>query len=82
VEKRVKEAPDSEERQRLTGHIAAARAFIYCAMGDAPNTIAHARQANELLPEDEIAVRAMNLTRWGDVLADTLNDPSAVPILE
>jgi LuxR family maltose regulon positive regulatory protein len=82
VEKSVKEAPDSEQRQRLTGHIAAARAFIFCATGDVPNTIAQARMANELLPQDEIAVRAMNLTRWGDVLADTLNDPSAVPILE
>ena len=82
VEKSVKDVPDSEERQRLIGHIAAARAFVFCALGDTTNTVVYARKANELLPPDEIAVRAMNLTRWGDVLIDNQNDLSAIPILE
>jgi LuxR family maltose regulon positive regulatory protein len=82
VEKSVENAPDSEERRRLKGHIAAARAFVFCALGDTTNTIAHARLANELLPTDEIAARAMNLTRWGDILIDKQNDLSAIPILE
>jgi LuxR family transcriptional regulator, maltose regulon positive regulatory protein len=82
VEKSIENAPDNEERQRLKGHIAAARAFVFCALGDTTNTIAHARIANELLPADEIAARAMNLTRWGDILIDKQNDLNAIPILE
>jgi LuxR family transcriptional regulator, maltose regulon positive regulatory protein len=82
VEKSAKDVPDSEERQRLIGHIAAARAFVFCALGDTINTVMYARKANELLPPDEIAIRAMNLTRWGDVLIDSQNDLSAIPILE
>ncbi len=82
VEKSVENSPDSEERQRLKGHIAAARAFVFCALGDTTNTIAHARLANELLPADETAARAMNLTRWGDILIDKQNDLGAIPILE
>ena len=82
VEKSVNNTPDSEESQRLKGHIAAARAFVFCAQGDTANTIAQARLANELLPPDEIAARAMNLTRWGDILIDKQNDLSAMPILE
>ncbi len=82
VEKGIEDIPDSEERQRLMGHIAAARAFSFCALGDITNTVVYARKADELLPPDEIAVRAMNLTRWGDVLIDSQNDLSAIPILE
>ena len=74
VEKSVEDVPDSEERQRLIGHIAAARAFVFCALGDTTNTVVSCQPANELLPPDEIAVRAMNLTRWGDVLIDNQND--------
>ena len=64
------------------GHIAAARAFLFCSHGDTENTITYARLANEILPEDEIAVRAMNLIFLGDVLVDTQKNPSAMPILE
>jgi hypothetical protein len=35
-----------------------------------------------LLPADEIAVRAMNLIIWGDILVGNGNDADAVPILE
>lgn len=82
VEKGVANVPDSEERQRLLGHIAAARAFMFCAQGDTINTIVQAKLANELLPADEISARAMNLTRWGDILIDKQNDLNAIPILE
>jgi LuxR family maltose regulon positive regulatory protein len=82
IEKSAENIPDSGDNRRLKGHIAAARAFIYCAQGDTINTIIQAKLANEFLPEDEIAARAMNLTRWGDILIDKQNDLSAIPILE
>jgi LuxR family maltose regulon positive regulatory protein len=82
VEMSVENAPAGAERRRLKGHSAAARAFMFSVQGDKPNTIAQARLANELLPADEIAVRALNLTIWGDVLSADGHDPSAMPILE
>jgi LuxR family maltose regulon positive regulatory protein len=83
VEISVGNAPDSPDCQRLKGHIAAARAYLYSVQGDKSNTITHARLANEYLPPGEIAVRAMNLTIWGDVRSiDRRHDPSAMPILE
>jgi len=82
VEKSTEKVVDSFEHRRLNGHLAAARAFVFCAQGDTPNTITHARLANDFLPMDEIAVRAMNLTRWGDILVDKQNDLSGMPILE
>ena len=83
VEKSVDDAPDSIERQRLKGHIAAARAFLFSIQGDRSNTIAYARQANKLLPPDEIAVRALNLAIWGDVRSDDRrHDPRTMHMLE
>jgi LuxR family maltose regulon positive regulatory protein len=82
IEMSVENVPDVVERQRLKGHIAAARAFVFSLQGDKFNTIELARQANELLPPDEIAVRALNLTMWGDILSVDRYDPSAMPILE
>jgi LuxR family maltose regulon positive regulatory protein len=73
---------DEVERQRLKGHIAAARAFLYSAQGDAVNTFAAASQANELLPLDETSVRTMNLITWGDRLVAINNIPEALAILE
>jgi LuxR family transcriptional regulator, maltose regulon positive regulatory protein len=82
IEKSVENVPDSGDSQRLKGHIAAARAFVFCAQGDTINTIIQAKLANELLPADEISARAMVLTRWGDILIDKQNDLNAIPILE
>ena len=83
VEKSLESIQDGIERQRLAGHIAAARAFVFSVMGDKENTIAQARLANELLPADEIAVRAMTLTIWGDLRSDDRrHDPATMPILE
>ncbi len=75
--------PDSSEQQRMRGHIAAARAYVFSMEGDRDNTLAQARLADELLPPDETAVRAMNLTIWGDIRTDDRkHDPSALPMLE
>ncbi len=82
VEMSVGNTPDSVECQRLKGHIAAARAYVFSNQGDKANTIAYARQADERLPVDEIVVRAMNLAIWGDVLSVERHDPCAMPILE
>jgi LuxR family maltose regulon positive regulatory protein len=83
VEKSVEKTPDGVDRQRLQGHIAAARAYLYSIEGDKSKTIAHAREANELLPLDEIPVRALNLTVWGDIRSDDRrHDPSSLDILK
>jgi LuxR family maltose regulon positive regulatory protein len=82
VEKSLNDSPDSLECQRLKGHIAAARAYLYSIQGDKANTIINASLANELLPRDEIPVRAMNLTIWGDIRSDDRkHDPSSMPML-
>jgi LuxR family maltose regulon positive regulatory protein len=82
VEKTVENGPDNAGNQRLKAHIAAARAYVFSIQGDIANTVAYARLADEQLPLDEIAVRALNLTMWGDVLSADQHDPSAMPILE
>jgi LuxR family maltose regulon positive regulatory protein len=83
AEKSSENLPDGIERQRLKAHIAAARAFVSGLQGDADLTIANARLANELLPTEEYAVRALNLTIWGDILsADRRNDRLVMPILD
>ncbi len=82
AEKSAENAPDSLERQRLKGHIAAARVFLFGAQGEIASAIAQARQANELLPAEEVAVRALNLSLWGDMLVGSGNDPGALEVLE
>jgi LuxR family maltose regulon positive regulatory protein len=83
VEISLKKAPESIEHQRLKGHIAAARAYLYSIQGDKSNTILYASLANEQLPRDEIPVRALNLTIWGDIRSDDRkHDPSSMPMLE
>jgi ATP/maltotriose-dependent transcriptional regulator MalT len=83
VEACVAEIAERDEAQRLRGHIAAARAYIFSLEGDRDHTIAQAQLAEDLLPADEIAVRAMNLTIWGDIRTDDRkHDPSALPMLE
>lgn len=74
---------DRDEARRLRGHIAAARAYVFSLQGDRNNTIAQAQLADDLLPSDETAVRAMNLTVWGDIRTDDRkHDPEALPMLE
>jgi LuxR family transcriptional regulator, maltose regulon positive regulatory protein len=82
IERSLLNTPDGFENQRLKGHIAAARAFVFGAQRDIASTIAQAKLANELLPADEIAVRVMNLRIWGDMIIGTRDGPDAMPILE
>jgi LuxR family maltose regulon positive regulatory protein len=83
VEARLGEAKDAIERQRLKGHLAAARAFLWSLEGQKDETIAQASLANELLPAEEIAVRALNLTVLGDTRADDRrHDPNDISILQ
>jgi LuxR family maltose regulon positive regulatory protein len=83
LEKGVENAPEDIQHQRLIGHIAAVRAFVYSILGDKSNTITYAQMADELLPADEFAVRALNLTTLGDIRSDDRrHDPSALPILQ
>ena len=94
VEKNLDSVPNELERKRLRGHIAAVRAFVYFHQGEMSRVIAFTRLADELLPEEEIAVRALNLVIWGGSLGYTRQDrgdksvpmlrynPDAVPILE
>ncbi len=82
VEKSVKNSPDSNERQRLNGHIAAARAFLFNAQGDTANIISNAQLADELLPPDNISVRAMNLNIWASGYSFNFKGyPVAIPII-
>lgn len=73
---------DKQERQRLKGHLAAARTCYFSTQGDIPNTVAQAKLAIELLPPNELAVRALVLTWWGDSLNAYRYDPSCLPILQ
>ncbi len=82
IERSAAEEPEDLEQRRLKGHLAAARAFVFSVQGDIPNTISNAKSADELLPEDEIAIRALNLANWGDVLSADRHDPGAMPILD
>ncbi len=83
AEKTSEKMGDVLECRRLKGHIAAAKAFLFSLQGDKDGTIAQAVMANELLPADEIGIRAMNLTVWGDTLADDKrHDPNDTAILQ
>jgi len=67
---------------RLAGHFAAARANLYNAEGNLEETVRQAQLADQWLPEDERAVRALVLGTWGDILSRDQHDPAAMPILE
>lgn len=83
VESSLTNIPENVDHRRLKGHIAAARAYLFSIQGDKPKTLANASLANEQLSQDEIAVRAMNLSIWGDMRSDDRrHDPGALPILE
>jgi len=71
LRKTLKLCADELERKRLRGHIAAVRAFVYSHQGELSRIITFTRLADELLPEEEIAVRALNLTIWGESIGIT-----------
>ncbi|MEI7847993.1 MAG: LuxR C-terminal-related transcriptional regulator [Chloroflexota bacterium] len=82
IEKNLQNAQVGLEQQRLRGHIAAVRAHMLGVKGNSAEAIENAKTAIDLLPVDEIAVRARCLTIWGDVLVGARNVSSAIPILE
>jgi LuxR family maltose regulon positive regulatory protein len=83
VEKSVEKLPEGDECRRLRGHLAAARAYVYSVEGNRAETIANASLADELLPPDEVAVRALSLTISADIrMDDRKHDPTAMPTLQ
>jgi len=71
-----------DERDRITGHIAAVRAYLAWVAGSRTEAVELAATAARLLPADEIALRALNLTTLGNALTQYAADPSAVEVLE
>lgn len=82
AEKNLESLTDAIERRRMQGHIAAARAFVYGSQGELNKAILAAKEANDLLPQDEFAIRAMNLIIWGDILVEIGKIIDATTILE
>ena len=71
-----------EERDRMTGYIGAVRAYTAWSHGNQSEAITLAEQAIPLLPSDEIAVRAFNLTTLGNALVQYTVHPQAIAVLE
>ncbi|MDJ0756395.1 MAG: tetratricopeptide repeat protein [Ardenticatenaceae bacterium] len=59
------EAAVGENERSLPVKIAAARAYLAQALGDMPGTVKYARQALELLPEDDFSSRAIPASLLG-----------------
>ncbi len=81
AQKRVNMLP-AGERERISGHIAAVQAYIAWAHGSQSAAVEYAERANSLLPLDEIAVRALNLTTLGNTLDQYAASPRSVDVLE
>lgn len=71
-----------EERGRIAGHIAAVRAYVAWVHGSQQAAVDFAEAAARLLPAEEIAVRALNLTTLGNALTQYAANPRAVEVLE
>jgi LuxR family transcriptional regulator, maltose regulon positive regulatory protein len=71
----------AEERSRLRGHITAVRAYLAWSNGDQRAAVAYAEEAAGLIPPEEIAVRALNLTTLGNALSQYGADPRAIDVL-
>jgi LuxR family maltose regulon positive regulatory protein len=70
------------EHDRIAGHIAAVRAYIAWVHGSQPAAVDYAEAAGHLLPPEEIAVRALNLTTLGNALKQYEASQRAVEVLE
>lgn len=71
-----------DECSRLMGHINAVRAYIAWVHGSQQEAVELAMEAAPLLPLEEYAVRALNLTTLGNALTQYSADPGAVNVLE
>ncbi len=75
-------ALSEDERGRMMGHIGAVRAYIAWVQGDQQAAVELAMEAAPLLPREEYAVRALNVTTLGNALTQYDADPRAVEVLE
>jgi LuxR family maltose regulon positive regulatory protein len=83
AEQNTKNVPSELERQRLEGHIAAARANLFTALGDYDKAITCTRLAEELLPAHEFVARILNLIILGEILSSGKRDyPASIATLE
>jgi LuxR family maltose regulon positive regulatory protein len=77
------EGLSSDKREKMLGHIAAVRAYLAWTNGDeSEEAVAFAEKAARLLPAEETAVRALNLTTLGNALIQNADDPRAADVLE
>jgi LuxR family transcriptional regulator, maltose regulon positive regulatory protein len=70
------------DRDLIAGHIASVRAYAAWVHGDQQEALDFAESADRLLPPDEFAVRALNLTTLGNALIQYKTRPRAVQVLE
>jgi LuxR family maltose regulon positive regulatory protein len=71
-----------EEQPRLLGHIHAVRAYISWVEGNQQKAVELAMEAALYLPQEEYAVRSLNLTTLGNALVQYEPDAHAVDVLE
>lgn len=76
------DALPEDERRRMMGHIGAVRAYVAWVEGDQQSAVERAMDAALLLPQEEYAVRALNMTTLGNALIQYEPDPRAVDVLE
>jgi ATP/maltotriose-dependent transcriptional regulator MalT len=69
VSSRMRDQLCEADRMKLSGRVAAIRAFIASYSGDIPGTIRHARKALDFLPEQELPWRSAALIALGDAFA-------------
>jgi LuxR family maltose regulon positive regulatory protein len=73
----------ADKREKMLGHIDAVRAYLAWTVGDqSEEAVKFAEEADRLLPADETAVRALNLTTLGNALIQGSDDPHAAEVLE
>ena len=70
------------ERARISGHIAAVRAYATWVHGDQSTAVEFAEKAESLLPTGETAVRALNLATLGNALNQYGASQRSVEVLE
>lgn len=71
------------KRDKVLGHIAAVRAYLAWTDGDrSEEAVEFAEKATGLLPAEESALRALNLTTLGNAMFQDVDDPRAAVVLE
>jgi LuxR family maltose regulon positive regulatory protein len=76
-------ALEADKRDKMSGHIAAVRAYITWTNGARTDeAVAYAEKAAGLLPVEEQAVRALNLTTLGNALGQKMDTLPSAEALE